>query len=160
MEETILKALEYKLTYPTPYTFLKRFLRGSVHDGIFEENDETMENLSLMILDSTLLSFHGTSRTYLPSQLAAGAIALARRTLLEDNGQHLSGANTIWNPTHEALTSYTERDVMEIAKDLFKCHQEAINSTRLRSLVKKYSKPKYGKVSSIQVLSLNSANGE
>ena len=167
MEEHILKTLDYRLTYPTPYTFLKRFMKGSVHemdDGVWGgggadgdntgvDHHQTLEKLACMILDSTLLFFHKASKRYLPSQLAAGSIILARHTLFDRMTRHRRPS--LWNQTYESLSSYNEDKVVLFAKDIFRCYYMAINHEQLRSLGKKYSKSKYGKVSSIEVLSLH-----
>jgi hypothetical protein len=161
MEEKILKALEYKLTYPTSFTFLKRFLKGSCHDdGYLDDDDPTMEKLTCMILDSTLLYFHNACSKYLPSQLAAGAIVLARHALLcccpTTNHHHHHDKNVLWNPTYESLSTYSEDEAIQVATDIYDCYRKAIAHTTLRSLEKKYSKTKYGKVSSIPVQSMDS----
>ena len=158
MEENILKTLEYKLTYPTPFTFLKRFLKGACHDdGFFDDDDQTMEKVTCMILDSTLLYFHNACSKYLPSELAAGAIVLARNSLLS-SPSNKKNTNVLWNPTYESLSTYNEKEAVKVAHDIYDCFFKAVNHTTLRSLEKKYSKTKYGKVSSVPVLAIDSSH--
>jgi hypothetical protein len=80
MEEEVLKKLEYHVTIPTAHVFLVRFLKAG-------HADKKIVQLSCYLLDGTLQSY--SLLHYLPSQLAAAAVFIARRTV---------GRNG-WSPT-------------------------------------------------------------
>lgn len=96
-----------------------------------------------MVLDSTLLTFSGLTCRYLPSQLAAGAILVARRT---------AGRND-WSPTLLQYSDYTEEEVRPIAKAIMQAKSRG--NPELVALKKKYSKSKYGKVCEVKVATMD-----
>jgi hypothetical protein len=134
-EELILKAIDYNLTIPTAYVFLLRFLKAAHADTI-------LVHLACMILDSSLLSFSELSCRFLPSQLAAGAILIARRTV----GRY------DWSPTLLQYSDYSEEDVKPVARAILGAKQNL--NPDLKALQKKYSKTKYGRVSEITLPSM------
>jgi len=139
MEEKILKTLQYNVTVPTPHTFLIRFLKAA-------HADKLMAQLACFLLDGTLLSLEKLTCRWRPSQLAAAAILLARRQL----GRHN------WSPTLVAYSLYREEDVMPVAQALLQNKHQLEENRELMALAKKYSKTKYGKVSHIIFLPLES----
>lgn len=72
MQHEILETLKYQVRVPTAHTFLVRFLKAG-------HADKKIVQLACYILDGTLESYK--LNQYLPSQLAAGAIFIARRTV-------------------------------------------------------------------------------
>jgi cyclin B len=70
MEETVLKALDYSITIPSAHAFLVRYLKAA-------HADKKMVQLSCYVLDGTLQSYNLLN--YLPSELAAAAVYIARR---------------------------------------------------------------------------------
>ena len=138
MEEKILKTLHYNVTVPTPHTFLVRFLKAA-------KADKLMAQLACFLLDGTLLSLEKLTCHWRPSQLAAAAILLARRQV----GRHN------WSPTLVAYSQYREEDVMPVARSLLENKHRLQKNTELMALNKKYSKTKYGKVSHIAFLPLD-----
>lgn len=96
-----------------------------------------------MILDSTLISFEDLTCSYLPSQLAAGAVWIARRTV---------GRNS-WSPTLLKYSEYCEEDVKPVARAILRA-KDRIHAD-LVGLQKKYSKTKYGKVSEVKLASMD-----
>mmetsp|Transcript_10704 Transcript_10704/g.25754 ORF Transcript_10704/g.25754 Transcript_10704/m.25754 type:complete len:494 (+) Transcript_10704:391-1872(+) len=140
MEEKILRTLNYNVTVPTPHTFLIRFLKAA-------HADKLMAQLACFLLDGTLLSLETLTCRWRPSQLAAAAILLARRQL----GRHN------WSPTLVAYSKYREEDVLPVARALLKNKHRLEENRELMALAKKYSKTKYGKVSHIVFLPLESS---
>jgi len=125
MEETVLRALEYKITIPSAHAFLVRFLKAA-------HADKKMVQLSCYILDGTLQSnklFH-----YLPSELAAAAVLIARRCV---------GRNS-WSPTLLKYTNYCEEEIVPVARAVLA--EKCSTSTELRAVVKKYTSSRYGGV--------------
>jgi len=125
MEETILRALEYQITIPSAHAFLVRFLKAA-------HADKRMVQLSCYILDGTLQSYNLLH--YLPSQLSAAAVFIARRCV---------GRNS-WSPTLLKYARYTEEEVAPIAKAILS--EKSSASTELRAVNKKYTSSRYGGV--------------
>mmetsp|Transcript_9787 Transcript_9787/g.17838 ORF Transcript_9787/g.17838 Transcript_9787/m.17838 type:complete len:106 (+) Transcript_9787:1754-2071(+) len=99
MEREILDTLKYQVTVPTSHTFLVRFLKAG-------HADKQIVQLACYILDGTLESYKLIQ--YLPSQLAAAAIFIARRTV---------GRNP-WSPTLLRYAIYREEEVALVARDI------------------------------------------
>jgi hypothetical protein len=92
MEKIILKKLEYQITIPSAHAFLVRYLKAA-------HADKKIVQLSCFILDGTLQSYNMLH--YLPSQLAAAAVFIARRTV----------GHYAWSPTLLKYAQYREEDV-------------------------------------------------
>ena len=125
MEGGILKALGYQVTTPSAFYFLLRDLKAA-------HADKRIVQLACFVLDGTLQSY-GLLH-YLPSQLAAGAILIARKTV---------GRNP-WSPTLLHYTGYTEEEILPVARAILSGIKNA--SPELRAVNKKYSTNRYGRV--------------
>jgi len=132
MEEIILKKLEYQITIPSAHAFLVRYLKAA-------HADKKIVQLSCFILDGTLQSYNMLH--YLPSQLAAAAVFIARRTV---------GRNA-WSPTLLKYAQYREEDIKPVARAVLA--EKSDSSTELRAVNKKYTSSRYGSVATIQVAS-------
>jgi G2/mitotic-specific cyclin-B, other len=131
MEEQVLKALMYKITIPSAHAFLVRFLKAG-------HADKKIVQLSCYLLDGTLQSY--SLLHYLPSQLAAAAVFIARRVV---------GRNG-WSPTLLSVSDYAEEEVIPIARALLMAKQtEQVEHPKLKAIQKKYAGHRYGEVSSI-----------
>ena len=128
MEEKILKTLEYNITIPSAHAFLVRFLKAA-------HADKRIVQLSCYILDGTLQSY--ALLHYLPSQLAAAAVYIARRTV---------GRNS-WSPTLLKYADYCEEEITPIARAVLAENSSASNE--LRAVNKKYTSSRYGGVASM-----------
>jgi G2/mitotic-specific cyclin-B, other len=125
MEETILKALEYQITIPSAHAFLVRYLKAA-------HADKRIVQLSCYVLDGTLQSYNLLH--YLPSQLAAAAVFIARRTV---------GRNS-WSPTLLRYSAYCQEDIIPVARAILA--EKSSASTELRAVNKKYTSSRYGGV--------------
>jgi len=125
MEEKILKTLKYQITVPSAHAFLVRYLKAG-------HADKKMVQLSCFILDGTLQSYDLLD--YLPSQLAAAAVFIARRCI---------GRNS-WSPTLLAYADYCEEEILPVARAVIKAKMNS--SHELRAVTKKYSSGRYGNV--------------
>lgn len=125
MEESILKTLEYNITIPSAHVFLVRFLKAG-------HADKKIVQLSCYILDSTLQSYELLH--YLPSQLAAAAVFIARRTV---------GRNG-WSPTLLHYACYCEEELLPVARAILT--EKANSNPELRAVSKKYTNHRYGGV--------------
>lgn len=124
-EEKILKTLEYQITIPSAHAFLVRMLKAG-------HADRKIVQLSCFLLDGTLLSYNLLH--YLPSQLAAAAVFIARRTV---------GRNG-WSPTLLKYASYCEEEVIPIARAIL--NEKADSNPDLKAVNKKYANHRYGGV--------------
>ena len=97
MEANILKTLSFRVTLPTSFTFLVRFLKAA-------HADREIALQANYILDKTLQSI--ALLRYLPSQLAAASVFIARQV----NGRHA------WSPTLLKEALYTEEEISPVAK--------------------------------------------
>lgn len=127
MEETILKTLEYQITIPSAHAFLVRYLKAA-------HADKKIVQLSCYILDGTLQSYELLH--YLPSQLAAAAVFIARRSV---------GRNS-WSPTLLKYAEYCEEEVIPVARAILA--EKKNTSPELRAVNKKYTSSRYGGVAS------------
>ncbi|CAJ1946302.1 unnamed protein product [Cylindrotheca closterium] len=128
MEEKILKTLEYNITIPSAHAFLVRYLKAA-------HADKRIVQLSCYILDGTLQSYNLLH--YLPSQLAAAAVFLARRTV---------GRNS-WSPTLLKYANYREEEITPIARAVLA--EKTSSSPELRAVNKKYTSSRYGGVANM-----------
>lgn len=122
-----MKTLEYQITIPSAHTFLVRVLKAG-------HADRRIVQLSCYLLDSTLLSYNLLH--YLPSQLAAAAVYIARRTV---------GRNG-WSPTLLKYANYCEEEVIPIARAIL--DEKSNSNPDLRAVNKKYANHRYGGVAS------------
>lgn len=132
MEETILKALEYQITISSAHAFLVRFLKAA-------HADKKMVQLSCYILDGTLQSYNLLH--YLPSQLAAASVLIARRCV---------GRNS-WSPTLLKYAKYSEEQVAPVARAVLS--EKSSAAKELRAVNKKYTSSRYGGVASTPLTS-------
>ncbi len=130
MEEAILKKLDYKITIPSAHAFLVRYLKAA-------KADAKIVQLSCYILDGTLLNY-GLLR-YLPSQLAAAAVLIARRAVGRRN----------WSPTLDKYARYSEIDVLPAARAVLS--EQSSIPDELRAVRNKYRSARYGAVANIEL---------
>jgi len=128
MEETVLKGLKYKITIPSAHAFLVRYLKAA-------HADKKMVQISCYILDGTLQSYN--LLRYLPSELAAASVLLARRIV---------GRNS-WSPTLLKYAQYREESVVPIAREILA--EKSASNAELKAVTKKYNSNRYGAVASI-----------
>ncbi|KAL7541144.1 hypothetical protein ACHAXR_012085 [Thalassiosira sp. AJA248-18] len=132
IETDILNTLDFRLTIPSPYTFLIRFLKAACKDmscGI-----SAITTASKCILDMTLLSYH-MNKEYLPSELAAMAVFLARKCM---KLRSKSWSLPIWSETLWSHTGYSQGKVELIVVEFIK-EKEVINEWGVKALRKKYN---------------------
>lgn len=132
MEEEVLKILEYRITMPSAHSFLVRFLKAG-------HADKKIVQLSCYLLDGALQSYK--LLRYLPSQLAAASIFIARHTV---------GRNS-WSPTLLKYAMYCEEQIAPIARDLLA--EKACKKPELCAVNKKYTSQRYGGVANIALKS-------
>lgn len=70
MEEQLLAAISYRVTFPTSFQFMKRFLKAS------RTSDDRVEHFAHFVIDRSLQEYKMIK--YLPSTIAASAVHIAR----------------------------------------------------------------------------------
>ncbi|KAL6504185.1 hypothetical protein OROGR_026108 [Orobanche gracilis] len=125
MEKMMINTLQFNLSVPTPYSFMRRFLKAA-------QSDKTLELLSFFIVELCLVEYE--MLRFSPSLLAAAAVFTAQCTL--------SGSKQ-WSKTCMSYTSYSQDQLIECAKLMVGLHRKA-GKEKLIGVHKKYSCPKYG----------------
>ncbi|KAL3514863.1 hypothetical protein ACH5RR_027580 [Cinchona calisaya] len=125
MESLMINTLQFNLSVPTPYVFMRRFLKAA-------QSDKKLELLSFFITELCLVEYE--MLRFRPSLLAAAAIFTAQCSL---NGFKK------WTKTCETHTNYTEDQLLECSKLMVTFHQKA-GTGKLSGVHRKYSTSKYG----------------
>ncbi|KAG6402411.1 hypothetical protein SASPL_134604 [Salvia splendens] len=131
MEKLMMNTLQFNMSLPTPYVFMKRFLKAA-------QSDNKMELFSFFIIELCLVEYEMLCFT--PSMLAAAAVFTAQCTL--------SGCKK-WSKTSQVHTSYTQEQLMECAALMVNFHQKS-GTGKLSGVHKKYNTSKYGYVARIK----------
>ncbi|KAK2995084.1 hypothetical protein RJ640_020724 [Escallonia rubra] len=125
MEKLMVNTLQFNLSVPTPYVFMKRFLKAA-------QSDKQLELLSFFIIELCLVEYE--TLKFPPSLLAAAAIFTAQCTL--------SGLKQ-WSKTSQRHANYPENQLLECSKLMVTFHQKAV-SGKLTGVHRKYSTSKFG----------------
>jgi hypothetical protein len=133
MESDILNTLEFKFTVPTVHSFLCRYLKAA-------HADRSMVQLSCYLTERSLQEY--TMLRFLPSQIAAAAVLVARTSLKRHP----------WSPTLVKYTNYDEEDLTACINEMRNCINNAANQQQ--AVYRKYSSSKFGAVAKM-ALSFN-----
>ncbi|XP_010242887.1 PREDICTED: G2/mitotic-specific cyclin-2-like [Nelumbo nucifera] len=125
MERLMVNTLQFNLSVPTPYVFMRRFLKAA-------QSDKKLELLSFFMIELSLVEYEMLK--FPPSLLAAAAIYTAQCTV--NRFKH-------WNKTSEWHTSYSEDQLLECSKLMVAFHQKA-GCGKLTGVHRKYSTHKFG----------------
>ncbi|XP_059459811.1 G2/mitotic-specific cyclin-2-like isoform X2 [Corylus avellana] len=125
MEKLMVNSLQFNLSVPTPYVFMRRFLKAA-------EADKKLELLSFFLIEMCLVEYEMVK--FSPSLLAAAAIFTAKCTL---------GGFKQWSKTCEWYTSYSEEQLLECARMMVDFHQKS-GTGKLTGVHRKYNTSKYG----------------
>jgi len=129
MESTILKCLDFKITFPTASKFLTHYIKKISNENIISFD------ISRYLIENSLL--HGKMLKYLPSMIACSALYIAN----EKTGLVLKNKMLL------KYCNYSLDDILECLTDLKSIVEE--RNPNLTALYKKYSFSKYSKVSSL-----------
>ncbi|XP_015596882.1 cyclin-A2 [Cephus cinctus] len=127
MEHLILRVLSFDLTVPTPLAFLMYYC-------ISNNQSDKVQYLAMYLCELSLLEADPYLQ-YLPSHLAASAVALARHTLHEE----------VWPHELELSTGYSFHDLRGCLSCLSKTFSNAANIQQ-QAIQEKYKSSKYGHV--------------
>eukprot|EP00908_Phaeocystis_cordata_P004397 Transcript_14781.p1 GENE.Transcript_14781~~Transcript_14781.p1 ORF type:complete len:331 (-),score=182.44 Transcript_14781:239-1231(-) len=133
MEGQMLAKLNFQLTTPNAFVFVKRFAKVA---GIATTPRSTTELLANYLVELTLQDYKMLK--YLPSTICASAIYLALKTK----------GRTPWTPELEKHSTYKEADLQACVRDIHELHKNA-STHSLQAVRKKYAQEKHGNVSSI-----------
>ncbi|KAK9987557.1 hypothetical protein SO802_027796 [Lithocarpus litseifolius] len=125
MERFMVNTLQFKLSVPTPYVFMRRFLKAA-------QSDKKLELLSFFIIELCLVEYEMLK--FPPSLLAAAAVYTAQCSLY---------CFKQWSRTIEWYTNYSEDQLLECSKLMVACHQKA-GTGKLTGAYRKYSTWKFG----------------
>ncbi|KAG7590328.1 Cyclin C-terminal domain [Arabidopsis suecica] len=131
MEKLMANTLQFNFCLPTPYVFMRRFLKAA-------QSDKKLELLSFFIIELCLVEYEMLQ--YTPSQLAASAIYTAQSTLkgFED-----------WSKTSEIHSGYTEKALLECSRKMVGLHHKA-GTGKLTGVHRKYNTSKFGYAARIE----------
>lgn len=131
MEKIMVNTLQFNLSVPTPYVFIKRFLKAA-------KSYKELELLSFYLIDMSLVEYDMVK--FPPSLLAAAAVFTAECTL--------SGSKQ-WTKTSEVHSNYSQHHLLECSKMMVSLHQKS-GTGKLVSVFKKYGTSKYGHIAQTQ----------
>nr|GMC94833.1 G2/mitotic-specific cyclin-2-like [Ipomoea batatas] len=127
MESCMLNTLQFNMSVPTPYVFLRRFLKAT-------QADKKLELLSFFLIELCLVEYKMLELP--PSTLAAAAVYTAQCSL------HCMRQ---WNQTCEWHTGYSEDQLLESSRMMVSLHQKAATG-KLTGVYRKYSISRFGGV--------------
>ncbi|GER26237.1 cyclin [Striga asiatica] len=125
MERLMLNTLQFNMSVPTPYVFMRRFLKAA-------QSDKKLELLSFFLIELCLVEYEMLK--YPPSFLAAVAICTAQSTIY--------GVNQ-WSKTCEWHTGYSEDQLLECSRMVVGLHENAATG-KLTGVHRKYNTSKFG----------------
>ncbi|XP_052202281.1 G2/mitotic-specific cyclin-2 isoform X2 [Diospyros lotus] len=125
MEKLMVNTLQFNLSVPTPYVFMRRFLKAA-------QSDKRLELLSFYIIELSLIEYEMVK--FPPSLLAAAAVFTAQCAL--------SGFKE-WSKTCVKHANYSEDQLLECSRLMVAFHEKA-GSGKLTGAYRKYSTCKYG----------------
>ncbi|KAH1121462.1 hypothetical protein J1N35_004622 [Gossypium stocksii] len=125
MEKLMINTLQFNLSSPTPYVFMRRFLRAA-------QSNKKLELLSFFMIELCLVEYEMLK--FPPSLLAAAAIFTAQCTI---------GGFKHWSKTCEWYTNYKEEQLMDCSRMMVTFHQKA-GTGKLTGVQRKYCTSKYG----------------
>ncbi|KAK8449394.1 hypothetical protein SEVIR_7G211100v4 [Setaria viridis] len=125
MEKLILNTLQFNMSVPTPYVFMRRFLKAA-------DSDKQLELVSFFMLELCLVEYQMLK--YRPSLLAAAAVYTAQCAI--NRCQH-------WRKVCESHSRYTGDQLLECSRMMVDFHQKA-GAGKLTGVHRKYSTFKFG----------------
>ncbi|KAJ4876876.1 Cyclin-B2-1 [Raphanus sativus] len=126
MEKTMLSTLQFNVSLPTQYPFLKRFLKAA-------QADKRCEMLASFLIELALVEYD--MLRFAPSLLAAAAVYTAQCTV--------GGGFRHWSSTCEYHSHYSEDQLMECCRKMVSLHQKAATG-KLTGVYRKYNTSKFG----------------
>ena len=136
MEATMLNTLGFRVSAPTVFVFLNRYLKVA-------QADARLTQLATFLVERQLQEYKMLQHA--PSKIAAAAVNIALRTL---RGR---GA---WAEAMEFYSDYSQADLRATIVDIQDVMAAAVASS-LQAVRKKHSSPKFGEVANIALALLD-----
>ncbi|KAK2408713.1 CYCLIN B2-4 [Trifolium repens] len=124
MEKLMLNTLQYNMSLPTAYVFIRRFLKAA-------QADKKLEQVAFFLVELSLVEYEMLK--FPPSLMAAAAVYTAQCTV--------SGFKN-WNKTCEWHTNYSEDQLLECSMKMVGFHQKA-GIGKLTGVYRKYGSAKF-----------------
>ncbi|TVU25661.1 hypothetical protein EJB05_28165, partial [Eragrostis curvula] len=131
IEKFILNTLNFNMSVPTPYVFMRRFLKAA-------DSDKQLELVSFFMLELCLVEYQMLK--YRPSLLAAAAVYTAQCAL--NRCLH-------WTRICQLHSRYTSDQLLECSRMMVDFHQKAGNG-KLTGVHRKYTTFKFGCAAKVQ----------
>jgi cyclin A len=144
MESKVCKILNFKMTVSTITSFLTRYLQAATADETLqndtagtEENKEKAPLFAKYVSELALQEYRMLN--FKPSEIAAAAVSLSRRTC------HIT---PVWHPTLAHYTQYEHNSLRQCERELRRLQRRAAGS-ELRAIYEKYSVGSFKRVSTV-----------
>ncbi|XP_022926372.1 G2/mitotic-specific cyclin-2-like [Cucurbita moschata] len=124
METVMLNCLQFNMSVPTPFVFLRRFLKAA-------QSNKKLELLAFFLIELSLVEYE--MLRFPPSLLAAAATYTAQCTLTGVQG---------WSRTCQWHSSYSEDQLLECSRLMVGFHQRAATG-KLTGVHRKYCTSKF-----------------
>ncbi|XP_076927401.1 G2/mitotic-specific cyclin-1-like isoform X2 [Bidens hawaiensis] len=125
MEKLMLNTLEFNMSVPTAYVFLKRYLKAA-------QSDSKLEQMASYLIELCLVEYEMVK--FAPSFLAAVTVYTAQCSLYGFKQ---------WSKTCEWHTNYSEHQLLECSRMIVGYHEKA-GTGRLTGAYRKYNISKFG----------------
>jgi hypothetical protein len=135
MESTMLNTLDFRITVPTSFVFLNRYLKVA-------DADQRTVLFATYLAERTLQEYKLLQ--HLPSKVAAACVNIALRTLRTSDA---------WTPTMTYYSGYSQEELRPVILDVQDMVTNSV-ATSLQAVRKKYALPKYGGVVSTPIVPL------
>jgi hypothetical protein len=136
MEATMLNTLDFRVSAPTVFVFLNRYLKVA-------SPDPRLTLLATYIAERQLQEYRMLKHA--PSRVAASAVNMALRTLR---------GKASWTPSLEFHSGYSQAELRPVIGDLQDVMVAAVSSS-LQAVRKKYLTPRFGEVANIMIAPLD-----
>lgn len=140
MEQLILRALSFDMSAPTPHVFVNLY-------AVMENLSEPVRHLAMYLCELSLL-YSTPFLQYLPSRVAAAALAYAR-LLLNYEGR-------MWTRGMELMTGYELAHLQQVICELSAVHEKCPQMVQ-KAIPEKYRAAKYNEVAQIEAIELTEA---
>ncbi|GLT39335.1 hypothetical protein SLA2020_135330 [Shorea laevis] len=124
MERMMLNTVQFNMSFPTPYVFMRRFLKAA-------QTNKKIELLSFFLIELALVEYEMLK--FPPSLLAAAAIYTAQCSLYGFKQ---------WSKTSQWHSSYSEDQLLECSRMMVTFHQKAATG-KLTGVHRKYNTSKF-----------------
>ncbi|KAI4314641.1 hypothetical protein L6164_027529 [Bauhinia variegata] len=124
MEKLMLNTLQFNVSVPTPYVFMRRFIKAA-------QTDKKLELLAFFLIELSLVDYEMLK--FPPSLLAAAAVYTAHCTIYGFKQ---------WSKTCEWHTNYSEDQLLECSSLMVDFHQKS-GTGKLTGVYRKYCTSKF-----------------